>query len=165
MSTYGSHRDAMPLPAGRYVIRPPRPQSGASATKPRPRSARRADLQQGEFTPQITAHHLRQYRVPGIAGLRRHQADHRRAQLAGLDGARAEHESPYGRIVVDWQRAGPLLTLRLAIPPNTRARITLPALPGTLTEAGRGREGVLYGADLAQLELGPGEWELGCRLP
>lgn len=107
-----------------------------------------------------------------LAGLR---PDHARPGLqhfliephpvAGLDGARAEHESPYGRIVVDWQRAGPLLTLRLAIPPNTRARITLPALPGTLTEAGRGREGVLYGADLAQLELGPGEWELGCRLP
>jgi alpha-L-rhamnosidase len=48
-------------------------------------------------------------------------------QIVGdLEFVRASHDSPYGRIATDWNRAGDHLTLRVTIPPNTTATVYVP---------------------------------------
>jgi alpha-L-rhamnosidase len=48
-----------------------------------------------------------------------------------MPSARAEYDSVYGKIVSDWTAAanGPF-SLRVTVPPNTTAKVFLPALPG-----------------------------------
>jgi alpha-L-rhamnosidase len=53
-----------------------------------------------------------------------------------LTWAKAELDSPYGRIATDWKRRGERWTLRASIPPNTRAEIELPN--GQRQEVGAG---------------------------
>jgi alpha-L-rhamnosidase len=56
-----------------------------------------------------------------------------------MPSARAEYDSVYGKIVSDWKGTptGPF-SLRVAIPPNTSAKVFLPAIPGAhVTEGGK----------------------------
>ena len=56
-----------------------------------------------------------------------------------MTAARAEYESIYGKIVSDWKGtpSGPF-SLRITIPPNTSAKVVLPAIRGKhLTEDGK----------------------------
>ncbi len=58
--------------------------------------------------------------------------------VGDLTHARATHESPYGKIVVDWRRDGRRLTLQVAVPPNSSAAVHLPGESGP-REVGSGR--------------------------
>jgi len=49
------------------------------------------------------------------------------------------HESPYGRIVSNWKRAGNKLTLDVTIPANTTATVQVPGQAGDRHEVGPGR--------------------------
>ncbi len=74
--------------------------------------------------------------------------------------ARGEFESMYGRIVSDWTgtAAGPF-TLSVTIPPNTRATVYLPAVPGgAVTEGGRPVEFRTV-PDAYVVEIGSGSYE------
>jgi alpha-L-rhamnosidase len=51
----------------------------------------------------------------------------RPAPVAGLDWARATHDSPYGTIVSAWKRAGQRFDLELTVPANSSATVWLPA--------------------------------------
>jgi alpha-L-rhamnosidase len=46
----------------------------------------------------------------------------------GVTSARAKLETGYGTVSVEWSLAGPELTLRAIVPPNTRARVVLAGL-------------------------------------
>ncbi|MGJ6965901.1 glycoside hydrolase family 78 protein [Streptosporangium sp. G11] len=63
----------------------------------------------------------------------------------GLTGARAHHDTPYGRAEVSWERTGDRLTLVVVVPANTTAAVHLPADPGHAIEIGAGRH-VFHGA-------------------
>jgi alpha-L-rhamnosidase len=55
-----------------------------------------------------------------------------------MTAARAEYDSVYGKIVSDW-KGGPTgpFSLKVTIPPNTSAKVFLPAIPGAkATEGG-----------------------------
>ncbi len=57
--------------------------------------------------------------------------------------ARAEYDSVYGRIVSDWTaKPGEPFSLPVTIPPNTSARVVLPAGPNvSVTEGGKPAQG------------------------
>lgn len=55
----------------------------------------------------------------------------------GLTSARAEYRSIRGTIVSDWRRENGCLELRLTIPPNTAATVSMPRLRGDVLEDGR----------------------------
>jgi alpha-L-rhamnosidase len=59
--------------------------------------------------------------------------------VSRITHARGEFASVYGKVVSDWTQtpAGPF-TLKVTIPPNTTARVVLPAIPNAqVTEAGK----------------------------
>ena len=56
----------------------------------------------------------------------------------GLTFARARHESPYGTISTDWRREGKVFRLKVSVPPNATATVSLPA--GRATEGGHALE-------------------------
>lgn len=58
--------------------------------------------------------------------------------VAGIDWARARHESPRGPIAVEWRRHGSELKLVVDLPPNTTALVHLPGA-ATPIEAPSGR--------------------------
>jgi alpha-L-rhamnosidase len=83
-----------------------------------------------------------------------------------LDWVKARYESPYGPIASQWKIAGGKLYLAVEIPPNTTARLLLPAKdPGSIRESGRpvaGSPGVkpLGTQDgRAAFQLGSGRYE------
>jgi alpha-L-rhamnosidase len=45
---------------------------------------------------------------------------------AGIEWARASHESAHGRHAVDWETDGRRLAITVEVPPNTSADIVLP---------------------------------------
>jgi alpha-L-rhamnosidase len=51
---------------------------------------------------------------------------------SGLDQARGEYDSAYGKIVTDWKQLGGVFTLKVQIPANTTATVQLPAKSGDL---------------------------------
>ena len=66
-----------------------------------------------------------------IAGLAPAEAGYRRIRFApqpggGLTWARAEHESPYGRVAIDWHLDRDLLKVRTETPFGTTAELSLP---------------------------------------
>ncbi|HEX5994639.1 MAG TPA: family 78 glycoside hydrolase catalytic domain [Jiangellales bacterium] len=70
-----------------------------------------------------------------IAGLAPREPGYRELVLAprpapGLDWARAELETPYGRAAVAWEASAGTITITATVPPNTRARVSLPAGSG-----------------------------------
>lgn len=84
---------------------------------------------------------IRQY--PDSAGYRHIRVAPR--PVGDLTAARTVHDSPYGRIEVDWRRDGDRFRMAVTVPPGTRATAHLP--DGTVTE------------------LEPGGADLSCRLP
>ncbi len=56
----------------------------------------------------------------------------------GLTHARAEHDTPYGRAAVGWQRTGGRLDLTVTVPPGTTATVQLPAPSFKPVEVGSG---------------------------
>ncbi len=56
----------------------------------------------------------------------------------GLNRASAQHDTPYGRAEVGWERRGGDLRVSAVVPPNTTARVELPGSP-TSFEVGAGR--------------------------
>ncbi|VGO14014.1 hypothetical protein PDESU_02571 [Pontiella desulfatans] len=68
----------------------------------------------------------------------------------GLEWAKAEYESPKGKISSHWKRRGDNVVWRVAVPKNSSARVELPA--GVLVN------GKTVGAD--GLNLAAGEWNL-----
>ena len=58
--------------------------------------------------------------------------------VAGLKYVRASHQSPYGKIMSDWQLDGTQFTWTLVVPANTRATVYVPIRqPETIRESGR----------------------------
>ena len=56
-----------------------------------------------------------------------------------LTSARAEHESPYGRIATAWRIRGGTFTLDVTIPPNTTATVRVPGRRAVEVGSGRHR--------------------------
>ena len=60
------------------------------------------------------------------------------AVVGELKWVRAHHDSPYGRISVEWKRAGDRFTMDVVIPPNTTATVYLPTpRPNEVSESGK----------------------------
>jgi alpha-L-rhamnosidase len=82
---------------------------------------------------------------------------------ARLTAARGEYESVHGKIVSDWSGTvrGPF-NLTLTVPPNTRAKVYLPAIAGArLTESGKPLEArTADGASLVEVGSGSYLFEL-----
>ncbi len=58
--------------------------------------------------------------------------------VSGITWARAAHQSPRGRIAVEWRREGAAFALDVELPPNTSAVVWMPAAdPGAVTEGGQ----------------------------
>jgi len=107
-----------------------------------------------------------------VAGISPEEPGYRRILIrprpgGGLDRARGELESPYGRILSEWRLRGGKLRMRVSIPPNTRAGVCVPArdarevrvsppVPGANPSQ---RDGC------AVFELGSGTYEFRSRLP
>ena len=95
--------------------------------------------------------------------------------LCQLDYARGAVPSPHGLIEVDWQRKQNQLTLKVTIPPGTRADVALPigsAPEAVVTSAGKtlwekakpseafpGLSKISRGASTIDMELEPGRYE------
>jgi len=55
-----------------------------------------------------------------------------------VDWVNCHHDSPYGRIVSNWKREGGKLTMDVTIPPNTTAKVFVPAKDAaSVTESGK----------------------------
>lgn len=86
--------------------------------------------------------------------------------VEGIEWARARHESPQGPIAVEWRRDGKKFTLKVTLPPNSSARVYLPANPDArLLESGVALDNV-SGVELIQrdaaavvLEVPSGNYE------
>jgi alpha-L-rhamnosidase len=81
----------------------------------------------------------------------------------------AEHDSPYGRIVSAWEKKGGRLFLRVVVPPNTTAVISIPAdRAGSVLEGGRpaaDSPGVRYlrsAGGRSEYEIGSGKYRFSC---
>jgi alpha-L-rhamnosidase len=76
-----------------------------------------------------------------VAGIDIEEPGYRRFRVeprpgGGITWAEAAHDSPYGRIGSSWRIADGTFTLRVTVPPGTRAAVRLP--DGTVTEQGPG---------------------------
>jgi len=93
--------------------------------------------------------------------------------LAGdLTWVKAHFDSPFGRIVSNWKKAGNLLTMEVTIPANTTATVYVPAQDATsVTESGKPAaqaEGVKFlrlENHTAVYDLGSGTYRLESKLP
>jgi alpha-L-rhamnosidase len=66
-----------------------------------------------------------------VAGLQRIEPTYRRFRVrprpgGGLTWARAEHESPHGRVAASWELTGARLELSVTVPPGCTAEVVLP---------------------------------------
>ena len=78
-----------------------------------------------------------------VAGLAPAAPGYRRIRVApvpggGLTRAGARLDGPYGRVAVEWQRAGDRLALTVTVPPNTTAEVRLPGPAGPVHQVGSG---------------------------
>ncbi|UDY34903.1 glycoside hydrolase family 78 protein [Dermatobacter hominis] len=78
-----------------------------------------------------------------VAGLAPDQPGYRRLRVRplpgpGLDRAAAQHDTPYGRAEVGWERNGGHIRVSAVVPPNTTARVELPGST-TSFDVGAGR--------------------------
>ncbi len=81
-------------------------------------------------------------------------------QPAGdLDWARGNYQSAKGLISSDWKESGGIFTLRVVVPPNTRAEIWVPVRKkGTITESSSPAEVTRRERGYAVVETGSGEY-------
>jgi alpha-L-rhamnosidase len=75
--------------------------------------------------------------------------------------ARGEYDSVYGKIVSDWKAAPDgTFSIRVTIPPNTTAKVYLPAKPGgRITESGRAVEAQKGPENTVIASVGSGSYE------
>jgi alpha-L-rhamnosidase len=92
--------------------------------------------------------------------------------VGDLTEARASYDSVRGKIVSEWKRDGPRLTLHVIIPPNVTATIVMPTrAPGSVTESGKaistaaGITGAEAGEAHAAFSIGSGDYTFGALLP
>lgn len=85
-----------------------------------------------------------------LAGLTSLAPAHRRIRIAphplpGIDDASATYESPFGRIVVGWERAGDIVTVSAEIPTGVEAEVRLPGAPVEPSAADRSADAFTAG--------------------
>jgi hypothetical protein len=92
--------------------------------------------------------------------------------VGDLTAARASYDSVRGKIVSEWKRDGPRLTLHVIIPPNVTATVVMPTrAPGSVTESGKaistaaGITRAEAGAAHAAFSIGSGDYTFGALLP
>lgn len=115
--------------------------------------------------------------VESLGGIKIPRAGYGRFVLApwidrtrGPRRVKSHHDSPYGRIVSNWQVEGTAVSLDVVVPVNTTAELRLPELDGaSLCEGGRRiaeAEGVRMlseGKERLVLELAPGHYRFSGR--
>jgi alpha-L-rhamnosidase len=77
--------------------------------------------------------------------------------------ARGEYESVYGRIVSDWEWKPGAFSIKLTIPPNTEAKVYLPAIPNAKVIENDERLEAQQEAESYVVELGSGSYHLEVR--
>ena len=94
------------------------------------------------------------------------------AIVGDVTWVKCHHDSPYGRIVSNWQLNGRELTMDVTVPPNTTATVHVPANdPATVTEAGQpaaraaGVKFLRGEPDAAVFEAGSGVYRFHSMLP
>jgi hypothetical protein len=92
--------------------------------------------------------------------------------VSGITWARAAHQSPRGRIAVEWRQEGPVFSLDVELPPNTSAAVWMPATAlGAVQEAGQALdevEGVRVlrqEGDRTVLEVASGQYQFSSPVP
>jgi alpha-L-rhamnosidase len=87
----------------------------------------------------------------------------------GLTFARARHDSLYGPITTEWRREGKVFRLKLSVPPNATATVSLPA--GRATEGGQRPEDAVgvkvsrAGAEGTELVVASGAYDFSVTAP
>jgi alpha-L-rhamnosidase len=83
----------------------------------------------------------------------------------GLTYAKANHESPYGEIISDWQINDKKFNYKVVVPPNTTASIRLPGakkgevtVNGTMVKAGDALQNIRNEKDDLVIEAKPGTY-------
>ncbi|MBO6204905.1 MAG: hypothetical protein J6O13_15390, partial [Selenomonas sp.] len=71
-----------------------------------------------------------------------------------LHFAEACHETPYGKAAIKWERSGHEVMVKMTVPPNAGARLTLPEGARVQTA-----EGINFKNGTSQV-FGSGEWEV-----
>jgi len=78
----------------------------------------------------------------------------------GLTSAKASLQTPYGLAESGWTLAGDLLTLTVTVPPNSSARVYVPAAAGAkITEGGKPASPVATEDSASVFEVGSGTYE------
>ena len=77
----------------------------------------------------------------------------------GLSFAEAEHETPYGRAAIRWEREQDTYTVIMTVPPNSEAVLQLPAGAQVSADVG------LQIQDGRSAAFGSGEWRVPFTLP
>ena len=81
-----------------------------------------------------------------------------------LTHARGQYDSVYGRIVSDWNaNPGKSFSINLTIPPNTKAKVYLPAIPKAHVTEDRHRVNAIPQAGSLVVQLGSGSYHLEVR--
>ncbi len=88
--------------------------------------------------------HLMEWFYSGLAGIRQDENSVAFKEIIlkpetveGITFAKADYQSPYGRIGCEWRKNKDRLTVDLTIPVNTTAKVFLPVAPGSaVTESG-----------------------------
>jgi alpha-L-rhamnosidase len=75
---------------------------------------------------------------------------------AGIDWAKCDYDSPYGKIATDWKRDGSGLTLSATVPPNTAAEVWVPG--GSEGQGGSGARFVRNESGCAVYAVGAGTY-------
>ena len=89
----------------------------------------------------------------------------------GCDWVRASYKSPHGVVLSEWNRAGDRFTWKLVVPPNTTARLSIPAgAPESIRESGKalarakGARPVAFENGRQVVEVGSGRYTFRSQL-
>lgn len=92
--------------------------------------------------------------------------------VAGIDWARARHESPRGPVAVEWHRTPEKFDLQVEVPANATARVYLPASAQAVVREGRTVLGQSSSPKIlrrdetsAVIEIGAGTYHFSATLP
>jgi alpha-L-rhamnosidase len=81
--------------------------------------------------------------------------------VGDLTWGRAHHDSPYGRISVEWKRNAGRLELNVTIAPNTTATVFIPATAGADVTEGSRPASLAEGVKFLRTEDGSAVYEVG----
>jgi len=117
-----------------------------------------------------------EYLFSGVAGIRAASPGFKEIMIDpvirdGLTWANARFDSIHGEIATSWKRDGRNLTLKVVVPPNTTASVTIPAgSPAAITESGKPMDrarGVLFlrqDPDGCVFRVGSGTYSFACSM-